>query len=375
MYTRYATLIALSATLLAVLSFPLFEEKGIPMPEIAREQTATPSLAEVAGASTDVLEGEKKPVFEPKKEAPVKTNAEVTDTATTTGSNNEHEARRLINPYTSVPLSFDDVNTITRSALVNILCNAPNGVISGSGIVIDTRGVIVTNAHVAQYVLLSKDPGFGVECTVRAGSPARPIGSADILFLPQAWIDEHAKDITVTNPLGTGENDFALLLLRGIFSGTPLSFDSREAIGFLGDRVLIGSYPAGFLGSIETQKSLHAASTIGSIQDLFTFGDANAIDLLSLGGVIVAQSGSSGGAVVNQWGKLIAIASTASTKGTTAERDLRAITFAHIDRVLARERSTTLSGFLTGNIEVEAATFAVGPQIAYVHTYRTILTR
>src|ERR1700733_7735385 len=55
-------------------------------------------------------------------------------------------------------LSSTELNTQTRAALVNIECTTIAGgtfePISGSGVVIDSDGVILTNAHVAQFFLL-----------------------------------------------------------------------------------------------------------------------------------------------------------------------------------------------------------------------------
>src|SRR3989344_9558890 len=48
--------------------------------------------------------------------------------------------------------SQEQINIETRAALVNILCTSRTGIngISGSGIIVDSRGVILTNAHVGQ---------------------------------------------------------------------------------------------------------------------------------------------------------------------------------------------------------------------------------
>src|SRR3989344_7756180 len=68
--------------------------------------------------------------------------------------------------------SQEVINDETRAALVNILCTPQTGIngISGSGVVIDSRGVILTNAHVGQYFLLRDylTPG-NITCTVRIG--------------------------------------------------------------------------------------------------------------------------------------------------------------------------------------------------------------
>src|SRR3989344_8619427 len=93
-------------------------------------------------------------------------------------------------PKSTVPTkSQEQINIETRAALVNILCTSRTGIngISGSGIIVDSRGVILTNAHVGQYFLLRDyiNPG-NITCTVRIGSPAQERYTATLLYLPPA---------------------------------------------------------------------------------------------------------------------------------------------------------------------------------------------
>src|SRR3990167_446782 len=64
--------------------------------------------------------------------------------------------------------SLDASASLLRSALVNIICYAPSGSrlrsISGSGIIVDQKGIILTNAHIAQHFLLADR---GVPCMIR----------------------------------------------------------------------------------------------------------------------------------------------------------------------------------------------------------------
>ena len=73
------------------------------------------------------------------------------------------------------------------------------------------------------------------------------------------------------------------------------------------------------------------------------------VDVISLGSVILAQGGSSGGAVVNGWGRLVGVVVTTSEGTTTASRDLRALTLAHVDRSLRQHTGTGLEDFLSAD--------------------------
>lgn len=268
-----------------------------------------------------------------------------------------------------VPL--EELNIKTRQALVNILCttkwSGPFSPITGSGIVIDHKGVILTNAHVAQYYLLkdylTKD---FLDCVIRTGSPASPAYKAELIFISPSWIKNNYKNITSTDPQGTGENDLALLLIKNSVDSSktlPANFpfiapDYDERSVAVKTPVLLAGYPAGFLGGIAIQKDLWLVSTLASILEIFTYSKEPSynIDVFSIGGSVVAQKGSSGGATVSQKsGKLLGIIVTSTDASDTSGRDLRAISIAHISRVLGAELGFNLSDFLSANRnEIEA---------------------
>ncbi|MDO8548380.1 MAG: serine protease, partial [bacterium] len=173
------------------------------------------------------------------------------------------------------------VNTQTRPSLVNILCNLrtanTSSYISGSGLLVDPRGVVLTNAHVAQFFLLQKNPAPNTtSCTVRTGSPAVAAYTAQLLYLPPLWIAANVSQILSASPLGTGERDYALLYITGAtqfasplpssFPALVLSIESPKQ----NDPVLLAGYPAGFLDANGVQKSLYISSAVSAIEQLYT---------------------------------------------------------------------------------------------------------
>jgi len=128
-----------------------------------------------------------------------------------------------------------------------------------------------------------------------------------------------------------------------VFPFVPI--DTRQGVALEGNPVLISGYPAGFLGGATLRKDLWPVSTIVNIQKLYTFVSST-IDILSLGGNIAAQGGSSGGAVINQWGKLVGIVVTSSVADNTEDRDLRAITLFHINNSVKEHLGVSLIDFL-----------------------------
>ncbi len=267
--------------------------------------------------------------------------------------------------------NLSELNLVLRSSIVNILCTSKldeaTKSITGSGVMIDPRGIILTNAHVAQYLLLRNfNAETAVDCTARTGSPAYPTYSLEILFMPKKWVEENKKNIVSENPLGTGEHDFALLAISGRIDKTPVLLptpfitpnteDSDIDQDGLVPHITLG-YPAGFLGGIAVERDLYVTSAITYIKQVFTFKETT-IDLISIGGTILAQKGSSGGAVVSSKNKkLIGLIVTTSDGITTAERDLRAITLSHVGRSLKEETGKNISEFLEGDLNEKIVRF------------------
>jgi S1-C subfamily serine protease len=260
------------------------------------------------------------------------------------------------------PVNFENINLATRQTVVNILCTSKNGglfePLSGSGVIIDPRGIILTNAHIAQYLLL-KDYGQKdfLTCIARTGSPAVPAYTLKLLYISPEWVRDNYKVITSTKPTGTGENDFALIEITGptntnanlptVFQA--LKIDTNEKNIKEGNPVVLVGYPAGFLGGIAIQRDLYIVSTVVNIGERYTFR-TGALDAFSLGGSPVAQQGSSGGAVVGAESKLLGIIVTSTEAAETSGRDLDAISLAHINRSFASTTGITLVSLLNSNL-------------------------
>lgn len=270
-------------------------------------------------------------------------------------------------PLPTPTISPEDLNTQTRAALVNILCRSGGtvGPISGSGVFVDSRGIVLTNAHIGQYFLLKDYPTKdNVECTVRTGSPASPRYKAMLLYLPPAWVTKNATQLVAEQAKGTGENDYAFLLitepvgqivLPALFPNVPITITEPNT----NDGTFLAAYPAGFLDGMNIERNLYPTSAYATVKELFTFSTGSDIDLVSIGGTVVSQGGSSGGGVVRTTdGKLQGIIATATEGSTTSERDLRAITVAHIERSLIAQGQGGIVALFSQNLLQAAQRFA-----------------
>ncbi|MHB8660875.1 MAG: S1 family peptidase [Minisyncoccota bacterium] len=275
-----------------------------------------------------------------------------------------------INPPPTAPSSgnalLDASASTLRAALVNIICLVPAGSglhsISGSGVIVDSKGIILTNAHVAQYFLLADR---GVSCTIRSGSPAADSYDATLVFISPAWIKANASVLTQTAPIGTGQYDFALLAItKSATSATlPSSFQSIPLAIVppqINTSVIIASYGAQFLDSNQVQSALFPTVVFGSVKNVFTFA-TNTVDVLALGGSAAAQEGSSGGGVADASGNLIGTITTSTVSGDTSTRSLSAITASYIRADYASETGNALDVLLNEPTATAVAAFA--PQI------------
>lgn len=263
--------------------------------------------------------------------------------------------------------ALDASASALRSALVNIVCyvSAGSGLhsISGSGIFVDPKGIIITNAHIAQYLLLTSR---NVSCTIRTGSPAADTYKAELAYISPSWIKANAKVLTEISPSGTGEYDFAFLAVIRSATNVPLpdSFPfvpPATAPPAKDTPVAIASYGAQFLEAGQIRSFLSPTVVFGSVKDIFTFASTT-VDVLALGGSAAAQEGSSGGGVASMNGELVGVITTSTTKGETINRSLNAITTSYIRAAYATETGSTIDSLFAKPLSVLVSDFTAQAQ-------------
>lgn len=262
-----------------------------------------------------------------------------------------------------------------EDALVNVHCTARTPErhysTSGSGVLISSQGVILTNAHVAHFLLLPESTASSTaRCTVRTGSPATDRYRAELLYLSPTWITENATQLYAEHQVGTGERDFALLRITDAIEGAlppqfPALVFAPRTYTFRTERA---THVAGYLP--EASGELAASFATTSTQALFTFSD-EVVDLLALAPSAVGAHGASGGPVTDEDGILIGLITTRGDREIEGQRSLRALTVPYIDRTLEAETGLTLSATLAGNLPLRGRVFLetlVPPLRAYLKT-------
>jgi S1-C subfamily serine protease len=254
-------------------------------------------------------------------------------------------------------------------AIVNIFCTFTSSertrTITGTGFFVSTSGVIMTNAHVAQFLLLAEGAADqSASCVVRTGNPAAPTYTADLLYLPPLWIQENATVFREAEPVGTGERDYALLYVTDTVTGAPLpatfpalaTDESWLWTSARGQSIVAAGYPAGALIAGGRGVDLVPTATDTRIVELYTFGSRRA-DVFSVAGSSVGAQGSSGGPVVNEAGDVIGVIVTRGDDAVDGVGSLRAITLGHINSTIEQETGFPLSVHTGDNLAARSQIF------------------
>lgn len=282
------------------------------------------------------------PVFNPLPLFPTKspTNQPPKATKTDTLSNSLNQ--------TSAP-TIVKKESKPEDALVNIFCSQKiivNGkitnqrrTITGSGVLIHRDGTVLTNAHVAQFPLLSES-NPDVVCLARFGNPASGSIGMKVSFISPQWIKEYGKYINTEGAAQTGSSDFALLKLNlDSLNQTQKNLLSpitvQKTLPDQGASIFSLSYPANILGIKGVNSALSQQKESLQVNRLYSLG-VTPIDIIETTASTAGQRGSSGGAILDIHGHLIGTITTIVNSSTPSKTLIRAMTMEHVDFELTR---------------------------------------
>jgi hypothetical protein len=252
-----------------------------------------------------------------------------------------------------------------EDVVVNIVCQRKSGnftnVSTGSGVVIDPEGVVITNAHVGQFMLLEDYKGESLMSCALYRENIPTFGyKADIIYISPDWVSENFDLINSVKPHGTGEDDYALLKITKNTNPTlrlPRKFSyANFSTSFnvdVDDRVTVAGYPGAPASILDISSSGVLKKDTVRIKDVFTFRN-NEIDVLSTEKSIVGARGASGGGVfLND----LLVGIIVTTNGDQHDAEINAITIPYINRDLKYDTNKDIEYYLSESFSNKISDF------------------
>lgn len=210
---------------------------------------------------------------------------------------------------------------------VNLLCKAsPSEYIVATGAIIDSRGYIISNAHVAEGIDAKES------CVIRRGSPARPFATAILIYTPVSYKNAAREE-------EKAQSDFSIWKINepGEYQSWELAYEQSF---YENEPLLTLAYPAELLGGELVFKSLNLVFSK-------TYVEATDTIIIRSTSNINSQRGSSGGALIDPYTMRIrGLIFAVSENANIAEREIFSLTPKGINEIMRKETGTTLKEYL-----------------------------
>jgi hypothetical protein len=311
----------------------------------------------------------------PKTQEVYETLEDYIETLNKSYSKNETDVTNPIKEVSDVVKG--DSSSAIENVILNTVCTRKSGntlnVTTGSAVLISPKGVVLTNAHVAQYFLIQDYDNNIVDCALYKENIPTFGYKAKVLHLSNNWISKNYKAISESSPVGTGEGDYALLY---IYKNTNPAIPLPEEFPYA--NLIINSIPegadpvtaAGYPGSPESILNISSAGNL-QIDDIFitnvyTFSNGN-IDIVTTTPTPVGARGSSGGGIFE--GHQKNISDLLGIIVTTTQSRINALTISYINSDLKADTGLDLEDYLSGNIDSKITGF----QNSYLEPFAELL--
>lgn len=234
-------------------------------------------------------------------------------------------------------LSDQEIYSRYSRAVIQIYCQTVQEIFSASGIILNERGLVLTNAHVAEIVRKAGENN----CQARHGNPADPFAKIKIVF---------AADV---NPKISGtevpQRDIAFLKIQEAIESFTVA-DISTINAERGETLLTLGYPSEFLQGINTTLNsnlVFSALRVEGFADIDE--DRTTADGYVFRGGLALQQGSSGTALFKRSGKVVGVMFATTKEKTTDERQGVALSFPYIDKIMRLETGQGLAEFIASH--------------------------
>lgn len=305
--------------------------------------------------------------------APIKIEVPIPPTPIITPTKETPSLKNIPVPSISLPQITDEINrgislgewsniyNNSKQSVVNIFCVSTKGnmvsISTGSGVILNSNGIILTNSHVAENFLIPNK-----DCSIRQGEIATDKYKASLVYINESWLKINAGVLFSQGGRGTGENDFALLSINSNNDGTAIDSNiphtniNQENLTeqSVGKKILVAGYPAGTLGALSLRKFLTFTADVINISNVYTLDGTN-VDVFETEPTRVGQHGSSGGGVFDSNNNLLGL--IVSVNDETGNSKINAISTTYINRAMRNDVGKNLEEFINTDKNTLIASF------------------
>ena len=181
-----------------------------------------------------------------------------------------------------------------------------------------------------------------------------------MFYIPSTWVKNNSGILSKMNPTGNGEKDYAIVKTTDSISADapnpPLPYlEESQNDPAQSENIYLAGYPAGFSDGNLLDSSLYEITQKVSVVNTYALGGKNSGEIFT-SPTLLAERGSSGGAVVDNNGKLLGIMFATGLDPYSGRKNIQAISIPYIQNDLQNETGKILSWYRS-NSEIESENF------------------